>query len=419
MTIRFLAALTACVIATTGLSITPTQQTHFNQVLSQMGATVFTCPTAATSVDVCATYTGSPDLAMKSWDLYSNWTSKVSTTAEHSAPWKQGGTSNDIYSAAFRLNDGSIYAVSLGLINGKTNILIATSSTQAAAPAPTSSGISGSPSSLVNDQAAPTRVGSLRLAVGGLATYGLTGTVKEFNQRKVKVDASGKETPNGTNKVTFLPDGSVESYIFTDASGKVTASSTNIYIDGKIIERKYTSNNVLTVMKYDYDTAGNLIARTEYDPNGLKTLVTRYESKPNGYISSEYGPSGDATRRTFVVQDTAGNALDEETLDKSTVGNRTITTYENGMKIRQVVTIGTTLKLEFTYENGRTKTSATTAMGSLASMATKLNSSSVYRYEQPDGKGNFLKVIKGSEKISFGEKAFVPEEIEYNDIQYY
>ncbi|WP_295821126.1 hypothetical protein [uncultured Deinococcus sp.] len=419
MTIRFLAALTACVIATTGVSITSVQQTHFNQVLSQMGATVVTCPTVVTNVDVCATYTGSPDLAMKSWDLYANWTSKVSTTAEHSAPWKQGGTSNDIYSAAFRLNDGSIYAVSLGLINGKTNILIATSSTQASAPAPTSSGIAGSPSSLVNDQAAPTRVGSLRLAVGGLATYGLTGTVKEFIQRKVKVDASGKETPNGTNKVTFLPNGSVASYILTDVSGKVTASSINTYVDGRIIERKYLNNNITVNMKYDYDATGNLISRTEYDSNGTKTLVTRYESKPNGYISSEYGASGDATRRTFVVQDAAGNELDEETLDKSVVGSRTITTFENGVKTRQVITIGTSLKLEFMYENGRVKSAATTAMGSLASMANKLNSSNVYRYEQPDGKGNFLKVIKGSEKISFGEKAFIPEDIEYNDIQYY
>lgn len=70
MTRRPVIALTTALLSSVTLAITPTQRTHLNQVLSEMGATVVDCPASlSASVDLCATYSGTPELAMNVWDL--------------------------------------------------------------------------------------------------------------------------------------------------------------------------------------------------------------------------------------------------------------------------------------------------------------------------------------------------------------
>lgn len=413
---RPLIALTTALLSSVALAITPAQRTHLNQVLSEMGATVVDCPASlSASVDLCATYSGTPELAMKAWDLYSSWESKVAMTATHNAPWRQ--SSNGINTASFRLKDGSLYVVSLGRSGTKVDLVVATSDTVANAPAAAPQSRLGAPSTVVNDQAAPTRRGPLIIGGGGTQSYGVIGPVKELTRRTMKVDANGKETLSNTLKATFLPDGRLLSSSITDATGKQTDSTQNVYVGGRLVERRMTDKDGTKTLKYEYDAAGNLTARSEFDGAGQKVEVTRYEAKPNGYTTAEYGPTGEATRRTYVVQDAEGHDVAEEAFSKkSTPASISTSTYVDGQKTYQMIELPGSLKIELWYEQGRTTRTKTTASGALASA---LNSESVYKYEMPDSRGNYLKKLEGKEAISFGEKKFVPEEIEYLEIQYH
>lgn len=413
---RALSALTVALLGASSIAITPAQRTHLNQVLSEMGAVVVACPaTVAGHLDICARFTSSPDLAMKSWDLYASWASKVSMTAVHSTPWKQ--SAEGFNTAAFRLNDGSTYVVAITKNGSSVDLAILTDDTRENAPAAAPQAQAGTPRAVVNAQAAPTRRGPFVLTAGTARGQGLTGPVKEVTIRAMKVDASGRETLASTERSTFLPDGRELTSSRTDASGRETESAQNIYVAGRLTERRTTEKGLVRVLKYEYDAAGNLTTRSEYNADGQKVKVTRYEAMPNGYVSADYGASGDATRRSFVVQDADGNAVEEENFGKkSTPDSVGKTTFVGGIKTYDMFDIPGNLKIELWYEQGRTTRTKSTAAGNL--LAT-LNSESVFRYEQPDGRGNYLKKIEGTQTLRFGETTFVPKGVEYLSIQYY
>lgn len=111
-------------LSTQALALTSSQRdTHFSEMLSGIGATVKSCqPPPQTGYGlVCANVSGSLNSLARLWDLYIDWTSKVTHTARHSSPWR---SENNLLTATFATADGDTYIVVAGQSASSLNLLV-------------------------------------------------------------------------------------------------------------------------------------------------------------------------------------------------------------------------------------------------------------------------------------------------------
>lgn len=405
--------LAAAATAGSAHALTAVQQTlHVNQVLSRLGAVAIKCPSNAREGDVCAEVSGSVDLLIKGWDLYSSWDSKVAITAKHESPWSRADTAT---SATFSVPDGDRYIVSAAPIGGKTTVAVRWAAA-AGSPqvAPVTSGIQGSPSSIVTSTATPTRTGPLTLQFGDREQYDLFGKVRQINRRTVKISAGGSESLVTSETITFMPDGQLQSTQQKDASGKIVSAAIQQYdSSGRLVSREYTDSKGKITFTYEYGEKGDLISRTKYGLDGKRSEVTRYESLPNGYSSASYGPTGQATDRTYVLMDSQNREIDSETL--GVLRLRITKSYTGDLISSSSFDISNLNKVTTEYKDGRKVKETSIGFGLLKGK----DSIKLYKYEGLDASGNFKKRIEGKEEISFGETTLVPSDAVYQEIEYY
>lgn len=136
---KVLIACTLLLGTASGLTAQQREQ-HINQIFSSAGITLIKCTgTTATNVTMfCGQTRLSDSLVRQSWDLYADWTAKVSHPAKHLTAWKLSDTGKS-YSAAFRFDDGDFYVVTTS-IGSSDNFVIASwsGSTQQTSPSTTS-----------------------------------------------------------------------------------------------------------------------------------------------------------------------------------------------------------------------------------------------------------------------------------------
>ncbi|WP_155864624.1 hypothetical protein [Deinococcus ficus] len=108
---KILIACTLLLGTASGLSQQQREQ-HINQVFSAAGISLINCPSSSTPniTMFCGQTSMSDTLVRQSWDLYSDWSSKVTNTAKHKTAWSLSDTGK-AYSATFSLSDGDFYVV--------------------------------------------------------------------------------------------------------------------------------------------------------------------------------------------------------------------------------------------------------------------------------------------------------------------
>lgn len=309
-----LITLTALTLLGTAAAITVPQRTqHVNQVVSAAGFTLIDCPSAYKDVTgynvVCVRSSLPNNLFQQAWDLYADWSSKVTLTAKHVTAWKSSGSN---VSAGFEVN-GDRYVV---VFDDQLDIALVgwsrppTDASGAETPAAPTSVPGAILPARLTATAAPTRTGPLNLNLTTL-TEELSGPVKTTVEVSRTV-SGGTETPGNTVTRTYTRDGRLLTSLTTDAKGAVTASETITYEGTRMTRRVSLSEGKTTTRTYTYDPQGNLLTANTLGEDGQPTEITRYVAYPNGYSSQTFGKTGPATSVTYTLQDARSRVVRSE-----------------------------------------------------------------------------------------------------------
>lgn len=405
-----LITLTALTLLSTAAALTTQQRSqHVNQVASAAGFTLITCPSEYDKVSgynlTCLRSNFSNSLFQQTWDLYSDWNSKVTFTAKHVSAWKANGSnvaagfeiSNDRYIVVF---DDQLDIALIGWTTA-ANDAATTSSAGNAVTGPGSVPGAVLPARL-NAAATPTRTGPFNLNPTSLQ-HELGGPVKTSTETTRKI-SDGTETVTNTTR-TYARDGRLLASVTTDASGTVTAREDVTYDGTRMTRRVSLSDGKTTTSTYTYDPQGNLLTSSELDGNGQPTEITRYVTYPNGYSSQTFGKTGPATRTSYTLQDARSRTIRSE---NNLTGTWLISEYiydGNRVSSSQL----TTSLLDII----RTPTPTGTRSRSVWKGSTSLPSlpPTVYTNEQPDQYGNPTIKRQFHEVTEFGATTLKPTQV--------
>lgn len=178
-----------------GLTATQREQ-HVNQVFSAAGIRMIDCPSIASAsmTRYCGYYQYSDDLLMRSWDLYSNWSSKVSVVANHATAWKLSDTGKS-YSAVFEAKDGDEYLVTVSAGSSDTPVIVTwlSGGSQMNTPSGSSSTASGSSVPSISSECDP---GAVKVA----SIQGSGWVYSEWVQPAAFPNPSVKKSNGGAGK---------------------------------------------------------------------------------------------------------------------------------------------------------------------------------------------------------------------------